>query len=147
MRIPVCVLRNHKPSHPSACYREASANQHHASNSRYKCFGRGAQTVATLAKNFERPPRRTIRDRNLVTSTGMGSTCRKPLSSPTTPYRQKSSPGIYHLARSVVELLFPRDKHVFLDPQLLNFRVQRRSGNSEFRCRAFWAGNFASTFR
>jgi hypothetical protein len=28
-------------------------------------------------------------------------------------------------------------KLVLLDVQLLNFRVQRRSGNSEFRCRAF----------
>jgi hypothetical protein len=101
MRIPVCVLRNHKPRHPSACYRQACANQHHASNSKYKCFGRGARTAATFATDFERPPRRTIRDRNLVTSAGTGSTYRKPLSSSTTPYRQKSSPGIYHLAGSV----------------------------------------------
>ena len=27
-----------------------------------------------------------------------------------------------------------RDKVVLLDPQLLDFRVQRRAGNSEFRC-------------
>src|ERR1700674_5125590 len=40
-----------------------------------------------------------------------------------------------------------RDKPVFLDPQLLNFRVQRRAGNSEFRCRTFWAGHFPFTFR
>jgi hypothetical protein len=29
------------------------------------------------------------------------------------------------------------DELVLLDVQLLNFRVQRRSGNSEFRCRTF----------
>ena len=45
------------------------------------------------------------------------------------------------------DLLLLRDKPVFLDPQLLDFRVQRRSGNSEFRCRTFWAGNFPFTFR
>jgi hypothetical protein len=39
-----------------------------------------------------------------------------------------------------------RDKLVLLDVQLLNFRVQRRSGNSEFCCRTFWARNFAITF-
>jgi hypothetical protein len=33
--------------------------------------------------------------------------------------------------------LLLRDKPVFLDPKLLDFRVQRRSGNSEFRCRTF----------
>lgn len=38
-------------------------------------------------------------------------------------------------------------KVVFLDLQLLDFRVQRRSGNSEFRCRTFWAGNSPFTFR
>src|SRR5271155_4218883 len=70
MRIPVCVLRNHKPRHPSACYRQACTNQHHASNSKYKCFGRGARTAATFVTGFERPPRRTIRDRGLVTSAG-----------------------------------------------------------------------------
>jgi hypothetical protein len=43
--------------------------------------------------------------------------------------------------------LLLRHVPVFLDPQLLNFRVQRRAGNSEFRCRAFWAGNFPFTFR
>jgi hypothetical protein len=32
-----------------------------------------------------------------------------------------------------------RDKPVFLDPQQLDFRVQRRAGNSEFRCCTFWA--------
>ena len=45
------------------------------------------------------------------------------------------------------DLLLLRDKPVFLDPQLLNFRVQRRAGNSEFRCRTFWACNFPFTFR
>jgi hypothetical protein len=35
------------------------------------------------------------------------------------------------------DLLLLRDKPVFLDPQLLDFRVQRRAGNSEFRCRTF----------
>ena len=43
--------------------------------------------------------------------------------------------------------LLLRDKLVLLDVQLLDFRVQRRSGNSEFCCRTFWAGNFAFTFR
>src|SRR6202047_2027975 len=36
------------------------------------------------------------------------------------------------------DLLLCRDKPLFVDPQLLNFRVQRRAGNSEFRCRTFW---------
>jgi hypothetical protein len=40
-----------------------------------------------------------------------------------------------------------RDKLVLLDVQLLNFRVQRRSGNSEFCCRTFWARNLPFTFR
>jgi hypothetical protein len=40
-----------------------------------------------------------------------------------------------------------RDKLVLVDVQLLNFRVQRRSGNSEFCCRTFWARNFPFTFR
>jgi hypothetical protein len=35
------------------------------------------------------------------------------------------------------DLLLLRDKPVFLDPQLLDFSVQRRAGNSEFRCRTF----------
>jgi hypothetical protein len=30
---------------------------------------------------------------------------------------------------------------VFLDLQLFDFRAQRRSGNSESRCRTFWAGD------
>ena len=37
-------------------------------------------------------------------------------------------------------------KLVLLDAQLLNFRVQRRSGNSEFRCRTFWASDFSLAF-
>ncbi len=45
------------------------------------------------------------------------------------------------------DLLLLRDKPVFLDPQLLDFRVQRRWGNSEFRCRPLWAGDFPSAFR
>jgi hypothetical protein len=45
------------------------------------------------------------------------------------------------------DLLLLRHKLVFLDFQLLNFRVQRRSGNSEFCCRTFWARNFPFTFR
>jgi hypothetical protein len=44
------------------------------------------------------------------------------------------------------DLLLLRDKPVFLDAQLLNFRVQRRSGNSEFHCRTFWAGDFPFAF-
>jgi hypothetical protein len=43
--------------------------------------------------------------------------------------------------------LLLRDELVLLDVQLLDFRVQRRAGNSEFRCRTFWAGNFTFTFR
>jgi hypothetical protein len=43
--------------------------------------------------------------------------------------------------------LLRRDKPVLLDPQLLNFRFQRRPGNSEFRRRTFWAGDFPITFR
>ena len=45
------------------------------------------------------------------------------------------------------DLLLLRDKPVFLDLQLLDFRVQRRAGNSEFRCRTFWACNFPFTLR
>jgi len=45
------------------------------------------------------------------------------------------------------DLLLLRDKLVFLDLQLLDFRVQRRSGNAEFRCRTLWASDFPSTFR
>ena len=44
------------------------------------------------------------------------------------------------------DLLLLRHEPMLLDPQLLNFRVQRRSGNSEFRCRTFWAGDFPFTF-
>jgi hypothetical protein len=43
--------------------------------------------------------------------------------------------------------LLLRDKLVLLDVQLLDFRVQRRAGNSEFRCRTFWAGDFPFAFR
>ena len=39
-----------------------------------------------------------------------------------------------------------RDKLVFLDVQLLNFRVQCGSGNTEFRCRTFGASNFSFAF-
>ena len=39
-----------------------------------------------------------------------------------------------------------RDKLVLLDVQLLNFRVQGRSGNSEFRRRTFWASDFPFAF-
>ena len=42
--------------------------------------------------------------------------------------------------------LLLRDKLVLLDLQLLDFRVQRRSGNSEFRCRTFWASDFPFAF-
>src|ERR1700722_10444771 len=38
------------------------------------------------------------------------------------------------------------DKLFFLDLQLLDFRVQRRSGNSEFRCRTLWASDFPLAF-
>src|SRR6202035_649630 len=45
------------------------------------------------------------------------------------------------------DLRLLRDRPAFLDPQLLDFRVQRRAGNPEFRCRTFWACNFPFTFR
>jgi hypothetical protein len=45
------------------------------------------------------------------------------------------------------DLRLLRHEPVFLDPQLLNFRVQRRSGNSEFCGCTFWAGDFPFTFR
>jgi hypothetical protein len=44
------------------------------------------------------------------------------------------------------DLLLRSDKPVFPDPQVLNFRVQRRSGNSEFRCRTFWTCDFPFAF-
>ena len=44
------------------------------------------------------------------------------------------------------DLILLGDISVFLDPQLLNFRFQRRPGNSEFRCRTFWAGDFPFAF-
>jgi len=37
-------------------------------------------------------------------------------------------------------------KPVFLDPSCLIFVSQRRAGNSEFRCRTFWAGDFPFAF-
>jgi hypothetical protein len=42
--------------------------------------------------------------------------------------------------------LLLRDKLALLNVQLLDFRVQRRAGNSEFRCRTFWARNSPFTF-
>jgi hypothetical protein len=45
------------------------------------------------------------------------------------------------------DLLLLRDKPVFPDPQLLDCSVQRRAGNSEFRCRTVLARNFPFTFR
>jgi len=42
--------------------------------------------------------------------------------------------------------LLLRDKLLFLDLQLVDFRIQRRSGNSEFRCRTFWASDFSLAF-
>src|SRR4029077_20253637 len=42
--------------------------------------------------------------------------------------------------------LLIRDKPVFLDPQLFDFRVQGRSGNSEFRCRTLWTSDSALAF-
>src|SRR3984885_10308405 len=44
------------------------------------------------------------------------------------------------------DLLLLREKLVFLDLQLFDFRVQRRSGNSEFRCRTFRASDFPLAF-
>ena len=45
------------------------------------------------------------------------------------------------------DLLLLSDKLVFLDVQLLNFRVQGRSGNSKFGCRTSWASDFPLAFR
>src|ERR1700733_15564752 len=59
--------------------------------------------------------------------------------------RLREVPNCRELERRDLQLL--GDKLVFLDLQLLDFRVQRRSGNSEFRCGTLWAGDFASTFR
>ena len=42
--------------------------------------------------------------------------------------------------------LLLRDELVLLDVQLLDFPVQHRAGNSEFRCRTFWAGDFPFAF-
>jgi hypothetical protein len=39
-----------------------------------------------------------------------------------------------------------RNEFVFLYLELLNFPVERRSGNAEFRCRTFWAGDFPFAF-
>jgi len=50
-------------------------------------FSRFTRTAANFASDFERPPRRPIRDRYLVTSEGTGSTYRKPLSS-SSPHRE-----------------------------------------------------------
>src|SRR4051794_4372229 len=54
--------------------------------------------------------------------------------------RVRQVPNFRELTRR--DLLLLRDKLVFLDLQLLDFRVQRRSGNSEFRCSTFWASDF-----
>ena len=58
--------------------------------------------------------------------------------------RLREVPNFRELKRR--DLLLLRDKFVFLDLQLLDFRVQRRSGNSEFRCRTFWASDFPLAF-
>src|SRR5260370_6015916 len=58
--------------------------------------------------------------------------------------RLRELPNFRELKRR--DLLLLRDKLVFLDLQLLDFRVQRRSGNSEFRCRTFWASDFPLAF-
>src|ERR1700746_565959 len=42
--------------------------------------------------------------------------------------------------------LLLKDKLTFSDFQLLDFRVQCRSGNSEFRCCTFWASDFPLAF-
>src|SRR5882757_1579743 len=58
--------------------------------------------------------------------------------------RLREVPNFRELKRR--ESVLVRDKFVFLDLQLLDFRVQRRSGNSEFCCRTFWARNFPLAF-
>src|SRR3981189_1995750 len=58
--------------------------------------------------------------------------------------RLREVPNFRELKRR--DLLLIRNKRVFLDLQLLDFRVQRRSGNSEFRCRTFWASDFPPAF-
>src|SRR5260370_20219388 len=54
--------------------------------------------------------------------------------------RLREVPNFRELRRR--DLLPLRDKLVFLDLQLLDFRVQRRSANSELRCRTYWASDF-----
>jgi hypothetical protein len=58
--------------------------------------------------------------------------------------RFRQVPNVRELKKQA--LLLIRYKLVFLDLQLLDFRVQSRSGNSEFRCRTFWAGDFPFAF-
>src|SRR5580692_525503 len=58
--------------------------------------------------------------------------------------RLRELPNFRELKRG--DLLLLRNKLVFLDLQLLDFRVQRRSGNPEFRCRTFWASDFTLAF-
>src|SRR6266568_7514517 len=58
--------------------------------------------------------------------------------------RLREVPNFRELKRR--DLLLLRDKFVFLDLQLLDFRVQRGSGNSEFRCRTLWASDFSLAF-
>ena len=52
--------------------------------------------------------------------------------------RLRKVPNFRELKGGTCYLLL-RDKPGFLDPQLLDFPVQRRLGNSEFRCRTFRA--------
>src|SRR5882757_7776679 len=58
--------------------------------------------------------------------------------------RLRELPNFRKLKRR--DLLLLRDKLMFLDLQLLDLRVQRRSGNSEFRCRTSWASDFPLAF-
>jgi hypothetical protein len=43
------------------------------------------------------------------------------------------------------ELLLLRDKFAFLDPQLLDFRVQCRAGTPEFRCSYYFSAGSRGT--
>src|ERR1700730_5201688 len=58
--------------------------------------------------------------------------------------RLRQVPNFRELRRR--DLLLLRDKLVFFDFQLFDFRVKRRSGNSEFRCRTFWASDLPLAF-
>src|ERR1700756_2007678 len=58
--------------------------------------------------------------------------------------RLRQMPNFRELKRR--DLLLLRAELVFLDLQLLDFRGQCGSGNSQFRCGTFWTSNFPLAF-